>query len=106
MGAALGLAFLFVGAALIVTAKKLVVTEEIEEDYPVTEHEEEQELLVQTVEESGSRFTRKRLFKLGLGAAGGTLGLALLTPVASLGPGIDMDPFYGTPWRKGLKLVD
>jgi len=106
MGLSLGLAFLFIAAALIVTAKKLIVTEEIEEDYPETEHPEEQALLVQTVEESASRLTRRRLFKLGLGAAGGSLGLALLTPIASLGPAIDMDPFYGTPWRRGLRLVD
>jgi ubiquinol-cytochrome c reductase iron-sulfur subunit len=106
LGASLGLSLLCIAAALIVTAKKLIVTEEIEEDYPVAEHPEEQERLVQVVEESGSRLTRRRLFKLGLGAAGGSLGLALLTPVASLGPAIDMDPFYGTPWRRGLRLVD
>jgi ubiquinol-cytochrome c reductase iron-sulfur subunit len=106
LGASLGLSFLCIAAALIVTAKKLVVTEELEEDYPEPEHPDEQEKLVQVVEESSSRLTRRRLFKLGLGVAGGSLGLALLTPIASLGPAIDMDPFYGTPWRRGRRLVD
>jgi ubiquinol-cytochrome c reductase iron-sulfur subunit len=106
LGASLGLSLLFIAAALIITAKQLVVTEEIEEEYPAQEHAEEQETLVQVVEESGSRLTRRTLFKAGLGVAGGSLGLALLTPAASLGPVIDMDPFYGTPWKRGLRLVD
>ncbi|HSC73044.1 MAG TPA: Rieske (2Fe-2S) protein [Gaiellaceae bacterium] len=106
LGLSLGLAFVFLAAALIVTAKHLIVTEELEDDYPVIEHPEEQETIAQVVEESGSRLTRRRLFKLGLGAAGGAIGLAALTPVASLGPGIDMDAFVRTPWRRGRRLVD
>ncbi len=106
LGACLGLSLLSIAAALIVTAKRLIVTEELEEDYPVAEHPEEQELVVQVVEESGSRLTRRRLFKLLLGFAGGSLVAALATPAASLGPAIDMNPFYGTPWRRGRRLVD
>jgi ubiquinol-cytochrome c reductase iron-sulfur subunit len=106
LGLSLGLALLAIAAALVVTGKRLVVTEELEHDYPPTEHAEEQEQIVQTVEESGSRLTRRRLFKLGLGAAGGTLGLALLAPLASLGPVVDVDPFYRTPWSRGRRLVD
>src|SRR6185312_2819515 len=86
--------------------KRLVVTEELEEDYPPPEHPAEQEAIVQTVAESGSRLTRRRLFTLGLGTAGGVLGLALLAPLASLGPGIALDSFYRTPWRRGRRLVD
>jgi ubiquinol-cytochrome c reductase iron-sulfur subunit len=106
LGLSLGLAFVFLAAALIVTAKHLIVTEELEDDYPVIEYPEEQETIVQVVEESGSRVTRRGLFKLGLGAAGGAIGLAVLTPIASLGPGIDMDAFVRTPWRRGRRLVD
>jgi len=106
LGLSLGLALTSFAAALIVTAKKLIVTEELEEDYPAEEHPEEQQLVVQTVHDSGSRLTRRTLFKLGLGTAGGALGVALLTPLASLGPVIDMDPFYGTPWKGGRRLVD
>src|SRR5438477_173663 len=33
-------------------------------------------------------------------------GLARAAPVGSVGPAIDMDPFCGTPWRHGRRLVD
>jgi len=106
LGGALGLCLLFIAAALTVTAKRLVDNTELEDDYPVAEHPEEQETIARIVEESGSRLTRRRLFKLSLGAAGGALGVAILTPAASLGPVVDVDPFYGTPWKKGRRLVD
>src|SRR5579884_4178169 len=106
LGGALGLCFCFLAAALIVTAKRIVVSEQIEHEYPLEEHPHEQETVVQIVEESGDRLTRRRLFKLALFGAGGALGVALLTPAASLGPILDVDPFYGTPWRRGRRLVD
>jgi ubiquinol-cytochrome c reductase iron-sulfur subunit len=104
LGLSLGLAFLFIAAALIVTAHRLIVTEELEDDYPVQEHPEEQELIAQVVGESG--LTRRRLLKLSLLAAGGALTAAVLTPIASLGPVIDLVSFYATPWRRGTRLVD
>ncbi|HZT92182.1 MAG TPA: Rieske (2Fe-2S) protein [Gaiellaceae bacterium] len=106
MGASLGLAFVFIGAALVVTAKHLIVTEELEDDYPPDEHPEEQELLVQVVHESGDRLTRRRLFVLGLGGAFGALGVALVTPLASLGPVLRIAPMFESPWRRGRRLVD
>jgi ubiquinol-cytochrome c reductase iron-sulfur subunit len=106
LGLTLGGALLAIAAALIVTAKRLVVTEEIEDDYPLPEHPEEQETIAATVEDSGSRFTRRRLFKLSLVGAGGALGAAFLTPLASLGPVIDLARWYETPWRRGRRLVD
>jgi hypothetical protein len=106
LGLSLGLALLSIAAALIVTGKRLVVTEELEHDYPPEEHPGEQEAIAQTVAESASRLTRRRLFALGLGTAGGALAVALLAPLASLGPGIDLDSFVRTPWRKGRRLVD
>ena len=106
LGAALGLSLLCVAAAFIIVAKRLVVTEELVEPYPPEEHPGEQELIVQLVEESGDRITRRRLFKLGLGAAGGTLGLAALAPALSFGPLFQTKYFRGTPWRKGMRLVD
>jgi ubiquinol-cytochrome c reductase iron-sulfur subunit len=104
LGLSLGLACLFVAAALVVTAKRLIVTEELEDDYPVDEHRDEQETIAQIVADSG--FSRRRFLKLGLLAAGGALTAAILTPVASLGPVIDMARFYATPWRRGRRLVD
>jgi ubiquinol-cytochrome c reductase iron-sulfur subunit len=106
LGLTLGLSFGFLAAALILIAKRLVVTEELEEPYPVPAHPEEREEVVQMVEESGSRFTRKRLVTLAGAAAGTALTVALVTPAVSLGPVIDTDSFYRTPWRRGRRLVD
>jgi ubiquinol-cytochrome c reductase iron-sulfur subunit len=106
LGGALGLSFCFLAAGLIVTANRLVVSQQVEHDYPLEEHPEDQEAIVQTAEEAGDRLTRRRLFKLALFGTGGALGVALLTPAASLGPILDVDPFYGTPWRRGRRLVD
>jgi len=106
LGGSIGLAFCFLAAALIVTAKRLIVSERIEHDYPLDEHPDEQETVLAVVEQSGSRLTRRRLFKLAFAGAGGALGVALVTPAVSLGPLLDVDPLYGTPWRRGRRLVD
>src|ERR671928_682538 len=106
LGLSLGLAFAFLAAALILIAHRLVVTEELEEDYPVPAHPAEQETLEQVVEESGDRMTRKRLLLLGGGAAGAALGAALVTPALSLGPAFEIAPLFRTPWRRGVRLVD
>ena len=105
LGLSLGLAFAFVAAACVLIGKRLVVTEENEEEYGLT-HPEEQETLEQLVDESGDRITRKRLLLLAGGAAGTALGVALVTPAASLGPFFDVNSFYRTPWRRGIRLVD
>ena len=106
LGLTLGLALVFIAAALIVIARRLIVTEELEEDYPAEEHPDEQATIEQTIADSGSRITRKRLVKLAFAGAGTALGVAIVTPAASLGPVLDVDPFYGTPWRRGRRLVD
>jgi hypothetical protein len=49
LGLALGLAFAFVATALIVVAKRLIVTEELEEDYPTPAHPAVQEEVQQIV---------------------------------------------------------
>jgi ubiquinol-cytochrome c reductase iron-sulfur subunit len=105
-GLSIGVAFVCLGAGLVVTGKHLVVTEEIEEDYPEEEHPHEQGLLVQVVEESGSRLTSRRLFLASLGGGALALGAALATPLASLGPVFRIAPFFATPWRRGRRLVD
>jgi ubiquinol-cytochrome c reductase iron-sulfur subunit len=105
-GASVGLAFVFLGAGLVVTGKHLVATEEIEDDYPEEEHAHEQETIVRVAEESGSRLASRRLFLLSLGGGALALGAALATPLASLGPVFRIAPFFGTPWRRGRRLVD
>ena len=77
LGLALGLACAFVSAACIVIGKRLVVTEELEEDYGAT-HPDDREALDQLVDESGDRFTRKRLLFLAGAGAGTALGYAWL----------------------------
>jgi ubiquinol-cytochrome c reductase iron-sulfur subunit len=106
LGTAIGLAFLFLAAALIVVALKLVPTEQIAEYYPPHEHPPDQQVIAELIDESGTRFTRKRLLKLGALGAGGTLGLALLTPAVSFGPLFHVGDFLRTPWRRGRRLVD
>jgi ubiquinol-cytochrome c reductase iron-sulfur subunit len=105
LGVCLGGAFLFIALALAVVAKRLVVSEELEEEYP-DENPEEQEKVAEIIRESGSRFTRKRLLFGAAGAAGGALGLAALTPALSLGPFWYTKPLDETPWRRGRRLVD
>jgi ubiquinol-cytochrome c reductase iron-sulfur subunit len=105
LGLALGLAFAALAAASVVIGKRLIVTEEIEEEYGTT-NPEDQEALEQLVEESGDRLTRKRLLIVAGAGAGTALGAALLTPAASLGPVFDVSSLYRTPWRRGVRLVD
>src|SRR4051812_8179840 len=106
LGLALGLAFALLALACIVIARRLVVTEELSEPYPTVQHPEEQGEIEQIVEESGSRFTRRGLVKLAGAGAIGTLGLAALTPAASLGPVADTSKLARSPWRRGRRLVD
>jgi ubiquinol-cytochrome c reductase iron-sulfur subunit len=105
LGLSLGLCFGFIALACIVISKHLVPVEELEDDYGPPSHPEQAEAVEQILDESSDRITRKRLFVLGAGAAGGALGVALLTPVASLGPVFDISPFFETPWRRGVRLV-
>lgn len=105
LGLALGLCLVFIALALTVVAKRLVVTEELEDDYPEASPQAQDEI-AQMVRESGSRFTRKRLL-LGASALTGTaLGAAALLPVVSLGPFWDTAPMEETPWRRGVRVVD
>jgi quinol---cytochrome c reductase iron-sulfur subunit len=105
LGLAFGLAFAFVSSASILIGKRLVVTEELEEDYSLPHPDEEQEL-DQLVDESGDRITRRRLLFLAGAGAGTALGVALVTPAVSLGPIFDVASLYRTPWRRGVRLVD
>ena len=105
LGLALGSAFGLLALACLVIAQRLVVTEELTEPYPKLETPQAQEEIEQILDESGSRFTRRRLVKLAGAGALGTLGLAALVPAASLGPVLDTDPLYRTPWRRGRRLV-
>jgi ubiquinol-cytochrome c reductase iron-sulfur subunit len=105
LGLSLGLSLAFLAAALVLLAKRLVVTEEIDEPYTPVEHPAEQAELDELIAESGERFTRKRLVTMAGAGAVGTLGLALAAPLVSLGPVFDLESFAATPWRRGRLLV-
>jgi ubiquinol-cytochrome c reductase iron-sulfur subunit len=105
LGLALGLAFALLALACIVIARRLVVTEELAEPYP-EDHPDEVETIEEILDESGSRFTRRRLVKLAGSGALGTLFLAALTSALSLGPALDTRALTKTPWRRGRRLVD
>ena len=106
LGIALGGALALLAAALIVASRTLIVTEHLEEEYPDPGDPEEQEKLVQVVEESTSRITRKRFLTGAAGAAGLSLGAALIVPAASLGPILDTESLFAAPWHRGRRLVD
>jgi quinol---cytochrome c reductase iron-sulfur subunit len=106
LGLSIGLAFCFLAAGLIVIGKRVVVTEELVEPYPAPARETDQDEVLQIIDESGDSVSRKGFLKLAGGAAVGSIGIALLTPAASLGPVFDTDPLYRTPWRRGRRLVD
>jgi ubiquinol-cytochrome c reductase iron-sulfur subunit len=106
LGISLGAALALIAAALIVAGQHLVVSEKLEEDYPPLGDPEEQVAIEQIVEESGDRITRKRLLGGAAGLAGTALGAALVTPAASLGPVLDTESLYYSPWRRGRRLVD
>jgi ubiquinol-cytochrome c reductase iron-sulfur subunit len=105
-GLALAAALGCLAAALIVVARRLVVTEHRTEDYPEPESPADQVEIAQMARESTSRFTRKRMLAALGGLAGGSLGLAMLTPAVSLGPLLSSHRLLETPWRPGRRLVD
>jgi ubiquinol-cytochrome c reductase iron-sulfur subunit len=106
LGLSMGLALLFLASALILAGKKLIPEEELADEYSPPEHPEEQETIEQLVDEGVDGITRRKLLKLGLLGAGGTLGLAAITPALSFGPAFRVKEFFATPWRKGSRLVD
>ncbi|HWD70031.1 MAG TPA: Rieske 2Fe-2S domain-containing protein [Solirubrobacteraceae bacterium] len=105
LGISIGLCLICIASALAIIGKRLVPSDELEDDYP-TEHPDKQAEVVEQIHAAGSMITRKRLL-LGAGtAAGCALGAAALTPVLSLGPFWDTAPLDRTPWKRGVRLVD
>ena len=106
LGLSLGGALALISIALVIASRSLVVSEELEEEFPEPEDPDEQEKVARIVHESGSRITRRRLLGGAAGAAGAALGSALIVPAASLGPVLDTSPLYDSPWKRGRRLVD
>jgi ubiquinol-cytochrome c reductase iron-sulfur subunit len=106
LGLTIGAALLLLAAVFYVVAKRLVPQTENDEPYSQIAHQPEQEEVARIFEESGSGLTRKRLLVVAAGTAGTALAVAVVTPLASLGPILDTDRLYRSPWRRGLRLVD
>ncbi len=106
MGVALGLAFAFLAAACVVTAKALVPQDETAEDYPKPPEPERSDEVAELVAAGAEGITRRRLLGLAAGGAAVTLGAALVVPAASLGPFLDTERLRRSPWRRGIRLVD
>ncbi|HWB69866.1 MAG TPA: Rieske 2Fe-2S domain-containing protein [Solirubrobacterales bacterium] len=106
LGLSLGAALALIAAALILAGNRLVVTEELEEDYPQPGAREEEQELEQIVTESGNRITRKKLLAGAGATAGAALGAAIVVPAASFGPVLDTESLYDSPWKQGRRLVD
>jgi ubiquinol-cytochrome c reductase iron-sulfur subunit len=106
LGLALGLCFAALAVAAVVTAFRLVSSEEAEEPYPERFHPTEAAQVEQIAAESGQHLTRRKMLGLAAGAAGTALGLALLAPLAALGPVFDTSRLRRDPWRRGTRLVD
>ena len=108
-GVLLFVGFAGVGVGLGVWVKVIVGPQEVvEERYPMRSPDEERAAFETEYRESlgeavvGGR--RRFLLRL-LGAAGGSLGLALLIPLRSLGPG-PKNALFTTGWAKGRRVVN
>jgi ubiquinol-cytochrome c reductase iron-sulfur subunit len=106
LGLTIGASLLLFAAVFFVIAKRLVPQRESDEQYPELAHQPEQEEVARIFDESTSRLTRKRLLVVAAGTAGTALAVAVVTPLASLGPILDTDRLYRSPWMRGRRLVD
>jgi ubiquinol-cytochrome c reductase iron-sulfur subunit len=106
LGLTIGAALLLFAAVFFVIAKRLVPQAQSDEPYPELAHQADQEEVARIFEESASRLTRKRLLVVAAGTAGTALAVAVVTPLASLGPILDTDRLYRSPWTRGRRLVD
>jgi ubiquinol-cytochrome c reductase iron-sulfur subunit len=105
-GGALAGALALLALALIVTAEHLIVTEQLEEEYPPEEHPEAEDDLSALLRESGDRITRKKLIGGAAAVAGTAMGAALVTPALSMGPVLNTSVLNESPWHRGRALVD
>ena len=108
-GALLAVAFGAVGLGLGIWVRRIVGPQVVvEEREGMTSDDEHRQAFEQIYHEAlgEARIGGRRRFLIRLLAgAGGTLGLALLVPLRSLGPGPE-DELFRTAWRRGVRLVD
>lgn len=107
-GVLLALAFGGVGVGLAIWAKRIVGQQVVVEDrYPETSRSEARDAFEREYEEVVGEAVvggRRRFLLRLLAGAGASLGLALLIPLRSLGPGPRNELFF-TAWEPGRRLV-
>jgi ubiquinol-cytochrome c reductase iron-sulfur subunit len=108
-GVLLAIAFGAVGLGLGIWVRRIVGPQVVVEKRPGMTSDEEhraafEQIYHESLGEAGVGGRRRFLIRL-LAGAGGTLGLALLVPLRSLGPGPE-DELFRTAWRRGVRLVD
>jgi ubiquinol-cytochrome c reductase iron-sulfur subunit len=103
-GALLAISLGGIGAALILWGKRILEGPDDVEPREPPSPPAEVEAAEEVVEEGGEQIARRRFLIRLLGAAGGALGVALVFPIRSLGPGVG-ETLLTTPWTKGARLV-
>ena len=106
LGLLLGLAFALLAVGSVVTAKALVPQERIEEERHSLDHDRDDLDIAVYVQEADEGITRSRLLKRAAGAAGLTVVGALVVPLASCGPFLDVSQLRRMAWHRGRRLVD
>jgi ubiquinol-cytochrome c reductase iron-sulfur subunit len=106
LGLLLGLAFALLAFGAIVTGKALVPQERKEELRPSLDHDQDDLDIAVYAQEVDEGITRRRLLKGAAGIAGLTVGAALLVPLASCGPLLDVAQLRRMAWSRGRRLVD
>jgi ubiquinol-cytochrome c reductase iron-sulfur subunit len=106
LGVSLGLAFALLAFGAIVTGKALVPQERKEELRASLDHDQDDLDIAVYVQEADEGITRSRLLKGAAGVAGLTVAGALLVPLASCGPFLDVAQLRRMAWSRGRRLVD
>ncbi len=104
-GALLLVALGSLGVAVVTWATRLMPDEEVVEPRPtLASSDAPRRAFYSTLLEGGEGFTRRRGLLRLLGLAAGSLGLAALFPLRSLGP-TPGRALFETPWRRGSRVV-
>jgi ubiquinol-cytochrome c reductase iron-sulfur subunit len=106
LGLSLGAAFALLSLGAIVTAKALVPQERKEEERHSLDHDGDDLDIAVYVQEADEGITRSRLLKTAAAGAGLTVAGALLVPLASCGPFLDVAQLRRMAWHRGRRLVD
>ena len=105
LGALIGGAFLFIGAAFVVAGRFVVPQETvIEAREPMRDPQQEAELS-EALRSVGAGVTRKRLLMTAGGVAGGSVAAGAIAATTTIGPWIG-GVSIPSPFKKGVVLVD